>query len=459
MRFPTFALAGLGLAAVACGQGASDEADGGGAAGPAVTFHKDVEPLLHEHCLTCHSDGQIGGFSLASYDTAKKLAPTIVKRTSAREMPPFQAKPTADCEPRFSWKDDPSLTDAEIAVFKAWADQGTPEGDPADAPPPFVLQPSGLPSPDLELTAPETTTVSGTTDQFVCVIYDPKLPADTYIDGIHFVAGNTNVAHHALVFQAKRTDALAASGGAGQYANCFGAPGTTLLDGWAPGGVPLELPEGVGMPIGADDVLVVQMHYHPRGQTDTDQSKLQLRFAKAKPAWSYQTALIGNFKDASEGLLPDPDDTNGVPEFRIPANAARHVEDMVYTVPDAVSIQLPVLAVGTHMHYVGTDMRFSVERKNPTATQPANECLVETPKWDFNWQRWYVYDTDIASLPTVTAGDKLHMHCEYDNTKENPFVAKALADQSLSEPKDVVLGEQTLDEMCLGVAGVLVPNL
>ncbi len=171
------------------------------------------------------------------------------------------------------------------------------------------------------------------------------------------------------------------------------------------------------------------------------------------------TALIGNASNEGSGLLPGPNDAGGVPEFRIPANVAGHTEDMKFTLGIDTPGPYPVLAVGTHMHYVGTDMRVTVQRANGnvSALQPKDECLVETPHWDFNWQRWYQYDTDIASLPTLGLGDTLHMHCEYDNTKENPFVYTALDQQGLSEPMDVRLGEMTLDEMCLGVVGVLVP--
>jgi hypothetical protein len=35
----------------------------------------------------------------------------------------------------------------------------------------------------------------------------------------------------------------------------------------------------------------------------------------------------------------------------------------------------------------------------------------------------------------------------------NPFVQRALTEQGLTEPRDVALGEETLDEMCLGVIG------
>jgi hypothetical protein len=58
----------------------------------------------------------------------------------------------------------------------------------------------------------------------------------------------------------------------------------------------------------------------------------------------------------------------------------------------------------------------------------------------------------------VTGGDLLRLRCRYDNTIKNPFLAKALSDAGLSAPVDVRLGEETLDEMCLGAVGFLVPN-
>ena len=447
--FP-FALA-LGL--VAC-TGGTDGAGGSGV-GP-MSFHKDVEPLLQKHCLTCHTQGQIGGFSIASYEDAKPLAALMASKTGKREMPPFLAKTTAECKPRLSWRDDPSLTDKEIEVFKAWADQGAPEGDPKDAPAPFVLDTTGLPNAAQELVATSPTVVDGTSDQFVCIVLDPKLAGDQFLDGIHFVAGNAAIAHHALLFSAKRTDAVKESGGKDQF-SCFGAPTGTLVHAWAPGGVPLELPPDVGIKVGADDVFVIQMHYHPRGKMESDQSKIQLRYTAQKPTYSYLTLLPGNARNEADGLLPDPDDT-GAPEFRIPANKDKHVEEMTFTVPSQVIIDVPILAVGPHMHYAGTGMRISIERNHVTQSQPAKECLVEAPAWNFNWQRLYQFNGAISELPTGTAGDVIRLHCEYNNSKSNPFITDALAQQSLAEPQDISVGETTLDEMCLGIMGLLVPT-
>ena len=81
-----------------------------------------------------------------------------------------------------------------------------------------------------------------------------------------------------------------------------------------------------------------------------------------------------------------------------------------------------ILAVGTHMHYVGTDMRIGVKRPVPGG-EPAEECLLDTPKWDFNWQRGYRYDVPIDQAPTLKAGDVLNLRCTYDNSMQNGFVS------------------------------------
>jgi hypothetical protein len=115
--------------------------------------------------------------------------------------------------------------------------------------------------------------------------------------------------------------------------------------------------------------------------------------------------------------------------------------------------ELRIWAVGTHMHYVGTDMRIGITRGAP-GTEPAEECLLQTPDWDFIWQRGYLYDVPIDQAPTARPGDVIDLRCSYDNSLNNSFVVEALEEQGLTQPTDVLLGEATLDEMCLGVFGI-----
>ena len=44
------------------------------AAQPRVTFTKDVAPILWTRCAPCHRPGEIGPFSLLTYDDVKRRA-------------------------------------------------------------------------------------------------------------------------------------------------------------------------------------------------------------------------------------------------------------------------------------------------------------------------------------------------------------------------------------------------
>ncbi|HXN31707.1 MAG TPA: hypothetical protein VN894_07600 [Polyangiaceae bacterium] len=431
-----------------------------------VTFHKDVEPIVQKTCQPCHVSGGIAPFPLIAYADAKAYADLIVAQTSAGTMPPWGAVGTPDCMPGYAWKDDIRLSSASIATLKAWRDQGAAEGDPSDAPPPVVRAPLALAGAQLELSpAAPYALLDGPSDQFRCFVLDPNLTATSYVNGTFIVPGNSTVVHHALVFadSGAASKALITDPATGSY-DCFGGPGfsnTTLVAAWAPGSVPVEYPADVGAELAPGSLLVMQVHYHPHSATAVlgpDQSKLQLRFAASKPGHLATAMLLGNFDSpvtttgllAGTGLLPGPDDPPTGPVFDIPPGVQGHTEAMQVTVP-ALSPPLQIVGVGGHEHYVGSAVEITITRNNPQeAAEPPQECLLSIPKWNFDWQRFYAYDTTLDALPKAMAGDVVQIKCTYDNTLQNTQLAASLAYRGLSQPQDVKLGETTLDEMCLG---------
>src|SRR5215471_21520339 len=58
-----------------------------------VTFHKDVEPLLQQHCQTCHRPGEAAPMSLLNYEDARKWGAAIKEAVALRKMPPWFADP------------------------------------------------------------------------------------------------------------------------------------------------------------------------------------------------------------------------------------------------------------------------------------------------------------------------------------------------------------------------------
>jgi hypothetical protein len=449
------------LLAGGCSGGDDDAA--GGDAGPVatVTWHQDIAPLVTEHCVGCHSEGGIGPMTLDDYETAALFAPMMAAKVKAGEMPPWDAKSTDDCEPRFGWREDPTLSAADIDLLQTWADEDAPLGDPDTAAP--LPEPPNLALDGITHSVkPEVGFgPSGDTDQFICYVLDPGIANPAWVTGLHVVPSDLAIAHHAVVNAVPPAGipALDALAGPDGFYDCFGGVQVDtayFLGVWVPGSLPFEAPEGVGIPFVAGSKLVVQLHYHPAGATHPpERSEVQLRVTETQPDHQLFFLGIGNAPNEASGLRPGPND-NGTVEFKIPPNVADHTETMVFPIAFGGEQRFPLVSVFPHMHFVGTDLQATLKRNPAVTDEPSEECLIKVPTWNFEWQRTYLYDADLSELPTVGMGDELTIKCLYDNTLENRFVERALDEQGLSQPIEVELGEQTLDEMCLAAFGVLI---
>ena len=102
------------------------------AAQTAPTFTKDVAPIFQRKCEACHRPDSIAPMSLVTYQQARPWARSIKARVSEHSMPPFQIDKTVGVT---KFKNDDSLSDAELATIVKWVDAGAPQGDPKDLPP------------------------------------------------------------------------------------------------------------------------------------------------------------------------------------------------------------------------------------------------------------------------------------------------------------------------------------
>src|SRR6266542_3546765 len=75
--------------------------------------------------------GEAAPFSVMSYKDVRPWAKSIREKVVNREMPPWHADPHVQ-----EFKNNRSLTPAEIDAITAWVDGGSQEGDPKDLPPP-----------------------------------------------------------------------------------------------------------------------------------------------------------------------------------------------------------------------------------------------------------------------------------------------------------------------------------
>src|SRR5262245_4798974 len=130
---------------------------GSAAAQEPVTFTKHVAPILQRACENCHREGGVGPMALTTYEQVRPWARAIKTRTARREMPPWFIEKNIGIQ---KYKDDPSLTDAEIATIAAWVDAGAARGNAKDMPPPRQYADAAgwtIGTPDLIVSSPAAT--------------------------------------------------------------------------------------------------------------------------------------------------------------------------------------------------------------------------------------------------------------------------------------------------------------
>lgn len=372
---------------------------------PPTTFAHDIAPILYRQCVSCHRPGGVAPFSLIAYQDAAKRAKLIADVTAKRFMPPWLPS-----EPHFLH--ERKLTAAEIETLARWASEGAPQGNPAATPkPPSFPDGWQLGKPDLEaeVRAPFQIPAEGQ-DVYQCFVIPNVTPNARYLRAVDVRPGNPKVVHHALLFQDLTGTARKRDTGSGYP--CFGTPGflpARGLAGWTPGSLPYQTPAGIPETLHAHADLVLQVHYHPSGKPERDQSRVALYFTNEKPS--------------RRGMdIPLESHRIDIP----PGDRAYKVTDH-FTIP----VDVDVIAINPHAHYICKEMYgYAV------LPDGSRRTLIRIPNWDFNWQQLYVYATPIR-LPADT---QVQMEFTYDNSTANPRNPN-------SPPKRVVFGPGSLDEM------------
>ncbi len=258
---------------------------------------------------------------------------------------------------------------------------------------------------------------------------------------------NEQVVHHVLVWNDPEDQSADRVGPDGSYP-CSGQPDvwpTELVAAWTPGGSPTRSPPGSGTLFHPGATLVVNVHYHPTGtSTEIDRSQIALTWTDQQPEQHTTWYMV----DLPFGAVP----VDGT--FEIPAGASAHTETVSLEIPTYIPWDLPVFAITPHMHYLGTEML--VTKRNPVGRE---ECLIHTPNYRFDFQTSYVYDRDSGPLPVARPGDVIDVRCTYDNSPSNPYLQLQLAASGQSAPHDVSWGEETGDEMCMAMVGILIPPI
>ncbi|MEM7478221.1 MAG: redoxin domain-containing protein [Planctomycetota bacterium] len=364
-----------------------------------ITFTKHVAPILNARCVSCHREGEIGPFTLKSYEDVQGWEETILEVIEENRMPPWGANPDYG-----HFSNDARLSDEEKATLRSWVANGMPEGDPSDLPePPKFVDGWRIPEPDQvvlmrEKDKPFQVPAEGVVD-YKRFIIDPEWKEDKYIYAAEARPQNRAVVHHILVYiippRARNADLK------------------RVLVGYAPGNVPIHYKDGLALKVPAGSKLLFEMHYTPNGSPQED--------------LSYAGVCFIDKEDVTQEVSGELVATH---RFAIPPGEANYE----VTASSWIYKDCDLLSMTPHMHLRGKAFRY--EAKIPGKDDPV--VLLDVPKYDFNWQLKYILK-DPLRLPR---GTKIICKAVFDNSEDNLV--------NPDPTKRVFWGDQSWDEMMIG---------
>jgi len=360
-----------------------------------VTFTKDVAPIFFKNCAECHRAGEIAPFSVMSYKDARPWAKSIREKVVSKEMPPWHADPAHG-----QWLNDRRLTQQQIDTIIAWVDGGAKEGNPKDLPPaPKFTDGWAIGTPDETFSIPEQPVPAEGVIKYQYFAVPTNFKEDRWITAAEIRSTGRSAVHHVIVFVQDPNSATNAN------------TGGNLLAGVAPGEQPARFLPGMGKKIPAGAKLMFQMHYTPNGKATTDVTTIGLKYAKEPLRHHIQTRPVLNTG------------------FKIPAGATSHEVKSFHTFKEDVRLT----SLMPHMHLRGKD--FEIKAHFPDGT---TKVLLNVPRYDFNWQTYYVPKEPVA-LPK---GTKIECTAHFDNSPANKY--------NPDPSKEVRWGDQTWEEMMIG---------
>lgn len=372
-----------------------------------ITFHRDIEPILQRSCQNCHRAGGVGPMPLVTYEQVAPFAGLIEYKTGLRDragaMPPWYMEKDIGIQ---DYKNDPSLSDEEIAVISTWARSGAPKGNAANAPQALVFDDSlkwTAGEPDLVVKTNDVTKLAGTPDWWGEIDRVPVgLEEDRYVKSVEIVeindvnnqsgtgrdtVGGRYIFHHMIWSTAELDE-----------------EGNRIEDsvtGWPVHEVGRNAdifdPEGGRLLRAGTYVYSDSVHMHSNGKDTTGHLEIGFRFHPVgyEPKYERVTLGLGNGVDISI------------------AGNQNNQELHAYTVLEQ---HTKFITFEPHLHAPG-------ERMCLEAIWGYTVETLSCVGYDHNWVRGYAFEDQAA--PLLPKGTIMHIVGYMNNTETNPNVPDA----------------------------------
>jgi hypothetical protein len=170
----------------------------------------------------------------------------------------------------------------------------------------------------------------------------------------------------------------------------------------------------VGVKVEPGMKLVVQMHYHPTGKAERDQSRVGFHFASEPPARRYMEVQV-------------PPAFGQLSWIDVPAGSDTYTLNESFTLP----VDVDAFSTFAHAHYIGK--AFDLKAHLPSGE---TKTLLKVSNYDFAWQELYNF-RDPVRLPR---GTRIETTIRWDNRAENPL-------NPFSPPRNIQWGLFSEEEM------------
>jgi hypothetical protein len=356
--------------------------------------------------------------SLLTYEEVRPYARAIEQRTALRHrrgaMPPWFIEKEIGIQ---GFKDDISLSEAEIATIAAWVDGGAPRGNPADLPAARAFADNAawqIGTPDLIVTTAPVVMKATSPDYWGALPPAPTgLSEDRYVAAMEIkeindsrnrpgptTVGGRFVFHHA-VMSVNGPEGRPTGGGwpvheVGRNADIFDTQAGKLLR----AGSTVSFPS-------------VHLHANGKDTTATLQVGFKLHPVGYKP--QIQSTLFAI----------------GTDDLDIPGGASGITQSAYTTLTQPVKLTV----FEPHMHATG--VRMCLEAIYGSHVETLN-CST----YDHNWVKTYAYQEDAA--PLLPRGTILKVTGYFDNTSAN---------RNVVDPRNWSgLGHRSIDNMLIMIA-------
>lgn len=373
----------------------------------AVSYSRDIAPVLAGNCASCHREGGVAPFAMDSHTMVQGWSPMIREVLMTRRMPPGQIDGHIG-----EFINDRLVDDADIRNIIAWIEAGAPKDDGNDPLTELTWPESrwAFGEPDMILDIPATTVPATGNGVFVNVEVEFDMPTDRWVRGSQIIAGDRTVLHHTV----NRLDFPGESGR--RFLRARSNPDKASITAYIPGDTPDLSPPNTGGLVKAGSVLHLNMHYTPNGRETVDRSQLGV--------WFYPEGEVPEERMSGQCACVFPNTWTTIPA---------HDPNFEQTASIVIDNDARIHSFLPHMHFRGKYMRFYADYPDGT-----REELINIARYNYNWQLSYTYEEP----KLVPGGTRITAVAAWDNSAQNPA--------NPDPDRNVDWGNESWDEMFFG---------